>query len=161
MSCHFSLWSSRLFGAIAFCSGANRMWGTREEIHIFRTFSVYVMVVFKPGCLQFLRRCALLHSSVPFCVLLRSFVSLRLRSFALFCAHAHSFVRICVFLRPTVFRATASGNFRCSAAMNKLSSGDFDKGPSSLASLISKSAGDFWKLLASHTPGSFRHLSRL
>ena len=57
---------------------------------------------FKPGCLQFFCGNALLRSFAPFCALLRSFVDLRLRSFA----------HICVFLRPTAFRTTAFGNFR-------------------------------------------------
>ena len=50
----------------------------------------------KPGCLQFLRRSALLHSFAPFCALLRSFADLRLRSFALICARSlRSFVCFC------------------------------------------------------------------
>ena len=42
---------------------------------------------FKPGCLQFLRRSALLRPFVLFCALLRTCACALLRSFALFCAH--------------------------------------------------------------------------
>ena len=59
---------------------------------------------FKPGCLQFLRRsallrpfapfCALLRPFAPFCALLRTCVCALLRSF---CAHLRSFALVCVF----------------------------------------------------------------
>ena len=52
---------------------------------------------------------ALFCTLFAFCVLLRSFVDLRLRSFALICS---LLPHICVFLRPTAFRTTAFGNCR-------------------------------------------------
>ena len=62
---------------------------------------------FKPGCLQFLRGSAPLHSFTPFCALLRSFAYLHLHSFELICALLRSFVCFCV----RAFRMTAFGNF--------------------------------------------------
>ena len=61
---------------------------------------------FKPGCLQFPRGSALLHSFAPFCALLRTCICALLRSCALFAI-------ICAVLRPTAFRATASPSKFC------------------------------------------------
>ena len=65
---------------------------------------------FRPRCLQFLRRSALLR---PFALaLLWTCVYALLRSFALICALLRSFACFCVFLHPTAFRTTAFGNCR-------------------------------------------------
>ena len=52
----------------------------------------------KPGCLQFLRRSALLRSSAPFCALLRTCVN-----FALFCGRLHSFSHLRVSASDRVY----------------------------------------------------------
>ena len=70
---------------------------------------------FKPGCLQLLRRSALLRPFAPSCALCAL-----VRSFALFCAHLRSFARFCVFLRLTVFRTTAFGNMQMDARNHAL-----------------------------------------
>ena len=63
---------------------------------------------FKPGCLQTLRRSALLCSFAHFCALVRSFADLCLRSIADLCLR--SFALICAFLCPTAFRTTVFGS---------------------------------------------------
>ena len=57
---------------------------------------------FKPGCLHFLCRCALLRRFALFCALLRSFVNLRLHSFALICALLRAFA--CFYVQPRLER---------------------------------------------------------
>ena len=91
------------------CNGHNQNHapgGLPRELGLLKLFCCHLGVPkpgwFKPGCLLFLRRSALLCSFAPFCALLRSLADLHLRSFAFICAPLCAFACFCA--RPRLER---------------------------------------------------------